>query len=171
MTGSHVPLNSIPLVNYNDTFSISRGGTGKVVFDSQGVIYTRSSEYQTDSSNLSITNGRMGIKTTPKNTHMVSIGTSTDSIFAVEANHNNDATLRLENSVATWNFIVDSMGDLNIKNPTDLVLKIKQNGMVGFWYESVGGSLTQWSASFGGNHGFASKWGYSISKQPVSGLQ
>ena len=132
LTGNHVPLASIPLTNYNDTFVINRGGTGKTSFDPQGVLYTSSSEYKVDASKLSIVDGRMGINVTPKATQMISLGSQNSAIMAISANNNQDAVLKLENSVASWNFTVHSDGEFSINKGSDKVIHVDWNGNVGF---------------------------------------
>ena len=62
LTADHVPLSSIPLSRYADTFSIAAGGTGKTVFDNYGVLYSTSvNAFETNINVLKLKDEYMGI--------------------------------------------------------------------------------------------------------------
>ena len=133
LEGAHVPLNSIPISNYNDTFSISRGGTGKTSFDNYGVFHVNSAgEYATNLDFLMIKNGLMGVGGTPDTGRLLTVRSAQNARLGISADDEKKPNLLIENSVASWHFYVDALGDYRIDKGSDLVLKMTSQGNVGF---------------------------------------
>ena len=153
LTASHVPLLSIPISNYNDVFSISRGGTGQTLFDNYGVLFTNSSgELSASADFLMIQDGLMGVGGAPDSNSLITVQDNGPLRLSVYADDEDPGLLQLQNTSASWNVYTDILGDLIIDSFSDQVMKFTLQGNIGIGYNdpdevlSLGGPILIGSA-------------------------
>ncbi|MEC8677370.1 MAG: tail fiber domain-containing protein [Candidatus Margulisiibacteriota bacterium] len=148
LIGRHVPLFSIPISNYNDVFTISRGGTGQTSFDNNGVLFTNSSgEFAAIADFLRVDNGVMSVGGPSDVNTILTIQDDSSLRLSVYADDDEPGLLQLQNLTASWNIYTDTYGDLIIDSFSNQVMKFTLQGNIGIGYNdpdevlSLGGPI------------------------------
>ncbi|MEK9726638.1 MAG: tail fiber domain-containing protein [Candidatus Margulisiibacteriota bacterium] len=132
LEGRHVPLNSIPISNYNDVFTIARGGTSKTSFLNYGILYSDASgQYNTNDNILMLKDGLLGVGGVPDSTSLLTLNSTQNARLGISADDEKQPKLIVQNSIASWNFYVDTLGDFRIDKGQDVVLKMTSQGNLG----------------------------------------
>ena len=114
LTGSHVPLNTIPLNNFSGKFAISSGGTNLESAQNYGVLYSNSSrEYVIDPTVIAIKDSLLGIGGLPDNDALITVKKDANASFGIFGKAANHAAIQFRNTVASWDVKVTTNGSLN----------------------------------------------------------
>ena len=144
ITSYHVPVKTVPLSFFDNTFEVSFGGTAQTSFDEYGLVYSSDDDVMhNDLTHISMKDGFLGIGGTPSDNVWIQVSDDSDARMVIKSDGINEPTLDLIHPTVPWAINVDGyLGDMGIYYSDSLAILFANQGNVGIGVSDAVETLT-----------------------------